>query len=197
VLGSGIDVIYPVRTVPSSRGLPSREQSCPSSPWVHHRRRVIFPNGTGSSAASHGVVVIQAGPESGSLITANCALEQGETSLPFRKHRGRGEPWHPSIDQRRRQACGVEQDILEEILPSGERDDSSEGPRGAQTESSEEERKLYDFLEDEPAHIDEIIRETQMDPGRVSSLLLNLELKALSPSGRGSALAGGSEGLLR
>ena len=44
---------------------------------------------------------------------------------------------------------------------------------------SEEEKALYALLGETPLHIDAIIRETQLDPGKVSSLLLNLELKGL------------------
>ena len=44
---------------------------------------------------------------------------------------------------------------------------------------SEEEMLLYRLLGESPLHIDAIIRESQLDPGRVSSLLLNLELKGL------------------
>jgi len=42
-----------------------------------------------------------------------------------------------------------------------------------------EEEILYKLLGESPLHIDAIIRESQLDPGKVSSLLLNLELKGL------------------
>jgi DNA processing protein len=42
-----------------------------------------------------------------------------------------------------------------------------------------DEKTVYDLLNDSPLHIDAIIGKSQLDPGKVSSLLLNLELKGL------------------
>ena len=43
----------------------------------------------------------------------------------------------------------------------------------------EEEKIVYQLLSESPLHIDVIIRESRFDPGKVSSLLLDLELKGL------------------
>jgi DNA processing protein len=41
------------------------------------------------------------------------------------------------------------------------------------------EKILFELLGETPLHIDAVIRESKLDPGNVSSLLLNLELKGL------------------
>jgi DNA processing protein len=72
------------------------------------------------------------------------------------------------------------EDILEEILPQWRREEKTlpiiESPA---PDLTEEEEILYKLLGETPLHIDAIIRESQLDPGKVSSLLLNLELKGL------------------
>ncbi|MGZ3494980.1 MAG: DprA-like winged helix domain-containing protein, partial [Thermodesulfobacteriota bacterium] len=71
-------------------------------------------------------------------------------------------------------------DILEEILPQWRREEG--GAQKAETPVADlkgEEGILYNLLGETPLHIDAIIRESQLDPGKVSSLLLDLELKGL------------------
>ena len=71
-------------------------------------------------------------------------------------------------------------DIMEEILPQWKREEKARSHVEAQEQGlSEEEKTLYGLLGDSPLHIDAIIRETQWEPAKVSSLLLNLELKGL------------------
>jgi DNA processing protein len=72
------------------------------------------------------------------------------------------------------------EDILEEVLPQWRR----EGETVQKTETPGRdlaggEKVLYGLLGETPLHIDALIRESQLDPGKVSSLLLNLELKGL------------------
>ena len=47
-------------------------------------------------------------------------------------------------------------------------------------ELNESEKKIYRILGDYPMHIDEIVRQGEMDIGRVSSVLMELELKGLT-----------------
>jgi DNA processing protein len=72
------------------------------------------------------------------------------------------------------------EDILEEILPQWKREGEGipkvEAPK---PDLTQEERFLYELLSETPLHIDAMIRESRLDPGKVSSLLLNLELKGL------------------
>ena len=69
---------------------------------------------------------------------------------------------------------------MEEILPQWRREkEETQKVEGPERDLTEEERMLYEHLGETPLHIDALIRESQFDPGKVSSLLLNLELKGL------------------
>ena len=182
VLGCGIDVIYPrenrsLFTRITEQGAVLSEFPMGSPPEAGHfpkRNRII-------SGLSIGVVVIQAGPESGSLITANCALEQGREVFAVPGNIGaEGSRGTHRLIKDGAKLVESSKDILEEILPQW-RDEAirAREPEVPKPSLPEEERKLYEFLEEDPTYIDVIIRETRIDPGRVSSLLLNLELKGL------------------
>jgi DNA processing protein len=182
VLGCGVDVVYP----PENRNLFAKiiEQgavlsefpmgSPPEGGHFPKRNRII-------SGLSMGVVVVEAGPDSGSLITANFALEQGREvfAIPGNVGAGGSRGTNRLIKDGAKLVESSE-DILEEILPQWKREKErieEVKPRGP--ELSEEEKILYEMLGETPLHIDVMIRERQFEPGKVSSLLLNLELKGL------------------
>jgi DNA processing protein len=71
------------------------------------------------------------------------------------------------------------EDILEEILPQWRREAESPKMEEPVLVLAEEEKILMKLLEETPLHIDVIIRESQLDPGKVASLLLDLEFKGL------------------
>jgi len=182
VLGSGVDVVYP----PENRNLYKRiidqgavlsEFPMSSPPEGGHfpkRNRII-------SGLSIGVVVVQAGMESGSLITANYALEQGREvfAVPGNVGSDSSRGTHQLIKDGAKLVESSE-DILEEVLPQWRKE--RETPQEVEPpvrDLTNEEKVLYEQLGDTPLHIDALIRESQFDPGKVSSLLLNLELKGL------------------
>jgi len=182
VLGCGVDVVYP----PENRNLFSKiiEQgavlsefpmgSPPEGGHFPKRNRII-------SGLSMGVVVVEAGPDSGSLITANFALEQGREvfAIPGNVGAGGSRGTNRLIKDGAKLVESSE-DILEEILPQWKREKErieEVKPRGP--ELSEEEKILYEMLGETPLHIDAMIRESKFEPGKVSSLLLDLELKGV------------------
>jgi DNA processing protein len=180
VLGCGVDIVYPRENrrlceQVIDHGAVVSEFPMESPPEAGHfpkRNRII-------SGLSLGVVVVQAGKDSGSLITANYALEQGRDVFAVPGNVG-AESTQGTNHLIKQGAKLVEssEDILQEILPQWRRDEKAiskveEREKGL----SGEEKALYAVLGDTPLHIDAIIRETQLDPGKVSSLLLNLELK--------------------
>jgi DNA processing protein len=182
VLGCGVDVVYPKE----NRNLFSKIMehgailsefpmgSPPEGAHFPRRNRII-------SGLSLGVVVVQAGMKSGSLITAGYAMEQGKDvfAVPGVVGNEGSRGTHQLIKQGAKLVESSE-DILEEILPRwtrGEREILKEETKGP--DLSEEEKLLYGFLSENPLPIDVLIRESSLDPGKVSSLLLNLELKGL------------------
>jgi DNA processing protein len=182
VLGCGVDVIYPSENrnlfaKMIDRGAILSEFPMGSPPEGGHfprRNRII-------SGLSLGVVVVQASEKSGSLITAGYALEQGREvfAVPGNVGTESSRGTHRLIKEGAKLVESSE-DILEEILPQwkGGRETTPkvEIPR---PDLTEEEKVLYELLGETPLHIDVMIRESRLDPGKVSSLLLNLELKGL------------------
>jgi DNA processing protein len=180
VLGCGIDVIYPSenrdlfhRIV--GHGAVLSEFPIGSRPEGGHfprRNRII-------SGLSIGVVIVQASSQSGSLITAKYALEQGREVFAVPGNVGAdGSRGTNQLIKEGAKLVESSEDILEEILPQWRRE--AERAEKAETPGRDlmgGERILYDLLGETPLHIDAIIRESQLDPGSVSSLLLNLELK--------------------
>ncbi len=49
----------------------------------------------------------------------------------------------------------------------------------SQLSLSESERKIYDYLSKEPAHIDQIMTDLDMEPGSINANLISLRLKGL------------------
>jgi len=182
VLGCGIDVVYPSENRKLfekiiEHGAVLSEFRMGSPPEAGHfpkRNRII-------SGLSLGVVVIEASSKSGSLLTAGYALEQGREVFAVPGNVGfEGSKGTNRLIREGAKMVESSDDILEEIWPQWkreeERDQEVESPGGR---LPEEERVLYEFLSEVPLHIDAIIQESGFEPGKVSSLLLNLELKGL------------------
>jgi DNA processing protein len=182
VLGCGVDVIYPSENRDLfhqiiEHGAILSEFPMASPPEGGHfprRNRII-------SGLSIGVVIVQASAKSGSLITAGYALEQGREVFAVPGNVGaEGSRGTNRLIKEGAKLVESSEDILEEILPQwrkeGEAVQKADAPLSSLTE---EEKILYGLLEETPLHIDAIIRESGWNPGEVSSLLLNLELKGL------------------
>ena len=182
VLGCGVDVIYPSENRNLfyqiiGHGAILSEFPMGSPPEGGHfprRNRII-------SGLSIGAVIVQASAESGSLITAGYALEQGREVFAVPGNVGaEGSRGTNQLIKDGAKMVESSEDILEEILPQWSRE--KEAPPKGETPVpglTEEEGVLYKLLGETPLHIDAIIRESQWDPGKVSSLLLDLELKGV------------------
>ena len=128
------------------------------------------------SGLSLGVLVTEAGEDSGSLITAGLAGERGREVFaepgPIYSSLSAG----PStlINQGAKLVANVN-DILEELkLDVGYRKMSDVREIKG---DSEEEQKIIDLLQNGPVHIDEIAREVGFSAGKIGSLLSLLEIK--------------------
>lgn len=175
VLGCGIDVVYPPENRKlfmemTENGALVSEFPMEAPPLAENfprRNRII-------SGMCKGVLVVEAAENSGSLITAQLALEQGRDvfaipgNINLRSSRGT----NGLIKQGAKLVEGVE-DILEEVLPPVSPKKGSPAPMNL----SDEEMVLYRFLTEGPLHIDEIIAKSALTVGDVSAILLRLELK--------------------
>ena len=187
VLGGGVDVVYPKENARLyeeivARGAVISEMPPGTEPQARHfprRNRLI-------SGMSRGVAVVEAGPRSGSLITARMALEQGREVFAVP-----GSPLDP-----RAQGCNglirqgaVLTESAEDILralddlfrtPLAEPPAADVGapPPGSpgEAEIDAARAEIEECLGPAPVSVDEIIRNRQFSPAVVSMVLLELEL---------------------
>ncbi len=186
VLGTGLDVPYPrenkeLQQAVSEQGLLLSEHPLGTKPQASHfprRNRII-------SGLSLGVLVVEAAPKSGSLITSRLALEQGRQVFAIP-----GSPLDP-----RAQGCNglIKQgaaliesgddiiDIITPILksPLSEPDNLSFnfGDDGANPSPNEKDHEtLLASLSYHAVHLDELLRSTDLDAATAMAVILELEL---------------------
>jgi len=158
---------YPLGTPPDAKNFPQRN-------------RII-------SGLALGVLVVEAASESGSLITARLALEQGREvfAVPGNIGMKSSEGTNRLIKSGAKLVQGSE-DILEEILPefrqSGKKvhegfHSTIPSPEIKRSEMEIDECILFDLVGTHPAHIDELCTKSHFPSNKVSGLLLKLELK--------------------
>jgi DNA processing protein len=185
VLGSGLANIYPRENTDLCRRIAAQgavvsEFPLDAGPDPHHfpqRNRII-------SGMSLGTVVVEATRRSGSLITARMALEQNREifAVPGSVNSFKSMGTHTLIKEGAKLVTHVG-DILEELPPLAIRTDGR--PATETTPSpippvlSGEERRVFESLSPYPTHVDELIRQVHMDPGRIAGILLTLELQGL------------------
>jgi DNA processing protein len=152
-----------------------------------------------------GTIVIEAGFNSGELITAQSALDEGHkvTALPGKIDSPLSRGAHRLLKQR---ACLLESvdDVIEAL---GQIVEGLKDRVGAATDDAQErvdwlsfdvcqlklspdEKATYSCLDREPKHIDEIIADTALPPGSVHSALVSLYFKGLTEQLPGSFLCG-------
>jgi len=186
VLGSGLGNIYPpenkrLASEISEKGLLVSEFPYNSPPFSGHfprRNRLI-------SGFSLGVIVVEAAAKSGALITANFALEQGKEvfAVPGKIDSPTSVGTHQLIQEGAKMVIDVN-DILEEFKCRFPGEpfavDIIEEKKKINISSLED--KIFSLIKegtDGGVHIDKIIRDSQVDSGKVAGLLFNLELKGL------------------
>jgi len=174
-LACGLDIVYPpenvslVKEIINSHGaviseFPLGMQPMPGS--FPARNRII-------SGLALGAVVIEAPQKSGALITARHAAEQGREVFaipgPVTSPNAAG-PAH-LIKMGAKLVFNVE-DILEEL------DIETEiGAKKQIRAENPEEETILSLIKDEAKHIDEIVRQSGFDSGKVASIMSLMEIK--------------------
>ncbi|OGE24998.1 DNA protecting protein DprA [Candidatus Daviesbacteria bacterium RIFCSPHIGHO2_02_FULL_39_12] len=181
VLGGGLNNIFP----PENIGLAQKiadgsgiviSEFPPDSPSLAGnfpaRNRII-------SGLSLATLVIEAAEDSGSLITARLALEQGREVFavpgPVTSALSKGP-----IDLIKEGATPVfdPKEILEQLGIKGRK--QATGDRLAhETNLTEEEKAILKALENETLHIDEIGRKIDFPSGKLAAFLLKMEIAGL------------------
>lgn len=183
VLGCGVDVTYPAESRGLMREIVSHGAVISEFPMGTKPHASNFPRRNRViSGLAAGVVVVEATRQSGALITVNYALEQGREvfAVPGNVSFPSSQGTSRLLKEGAKLVERVE-DVLEEILPQWRSPSQTAGtgndrPRAA---LNDEERLIYSLLGEEPVHIDRLITETHWDAGRVSRVLLNLELAGM------------------
>jgi DNA processing protein len=178
-LGCGVDVIYP----PENRQL--FEEIAAHGAVISELPMSALPEGSNFpkrnriiSGLSLGVVIVQASGRSGSLITAGLALEQNRDVFAVPGNiRMTGSQGTNRLIKQGAKLVESATDILEEVLPRFRYEELEPEDRDIPLEGEEE--RIFRLLAAEPIHIDSIIAQTRMSASRVSTILLQLELKGL------------------
>ncbi len=184
VLGCGLDTIYP----PGNYNLAKRIVESGQGALLSTFPLGVRPDAGNFPARNHiisglslGVLVTEAPPTSGALITANSALNQGRevfavpggifstTSAGVNKLIQDGA--HPVTSTR---------DILEclniHVIPQNE--ETREQLKTLAPDNAEE-RALLKFLSLEGCHIDELTRQSELEANTVAATLVMMELKGM------------------
>jgi len=205
VTGTGLDIVYPA----SGRALADRirgqgalvSELPPGTP----ARRAHFPSRNRIiSGLSLGVLVIEAGLRSGTLITARLAAGQGRDvfALPGSIHNPLAKGCHRLIRDGARLVESVDE-ILQELAPlAGQLASRLQGELAAssapslemraadpQFELDSEYRRLWSCLGYDPTPVDSIVEQSGLTARAVSAMLLMLELRGMVEAHPGGAFS--------
>ena len=169
VLGSGLDRIYPSENrhlaeeivarggAVISEYLPDQDPTAGSFPA---RNRII-------AGLASAVVVTEAGEDSGSLITAEQALEQGRLvfAVPGSIHSKQSRGANHLISQGAKMVTSTA-DILDELNLT-----VSAQPLVEITAANQEEATILDQLSSDPVHFDDLVRSTKLRSDKLGAAL--------------------------
>lgn len=187
VCGNGLDRVYPARNRDLARDIAARgllvsefPPGTPPKPEHFPRRNRII------SGLSLGVLVIEAVPESGSLITARLANEQGREvfAVPGSIHNPLARGCHALIRDGATLAESVD-DILRELAPQltgsirPSSDHAEPDNRQAAPVSDPLERRVYEHLGDTPLALDQLAEQLGLGAAALGAALLSLELQGV------------------
>ena len=175
VLGSGLDIVYPKENLKVfnkivKKGAVISEFLPGTPPYAYNfplRNRII-------SALSDIIIVIEAGEKSGSLITANLALEQGKDvmAVPGSIFSYESKGTNKLIqDGAFPLTCANDIFNLMGIEMKGKKKTT------LRSVSGQVNKKIYSIISDSPLHINDIIRITNIDIKQLYEVLFEMQIK--------------------
>ncbi len=182
VLGCGIDIIYPQQNRKlfeqiGTRGVVISENPLGTAPEGFRfpaRNRII-------AGMSRGVVVVEAARKSGSLITAQIALDEGRDvfAVPGQVDSYKSEGTHWLLQQGAKLVTTA-RDICDEYnLSHVQLHQCDESIAVSGVELDPDAAKLLEFIDSYGVSREDLICKSQMGAARVSELLLFMELEGL------------------
>ncbi len=184
VTGTGLDRVYPARHRQlahdiAASGTIISEFPIGTPPLPDHfprRNRII-------SGLSLGILVVEAAPKSGSLISARLANEQGLEvfAIPGSIHNPLARGCHQLIRQGAK-LVETTTDILEELGVQFDDTPTSHTSPDVDLELDASSLKLLSIIGHDPCSIDTLIGRSQLPAEQISSILLVLELRGMVSS---------------
>jgi DNA processing protein len=172
VIGTGADRIYPARNKELALAIVEQGAIVSEFPLGTPAIAANFPRRNRIiSGLSRGVLVVEAAPESGSLITARLAGEQGREvfAIPGSIHSPVARGCHKLIKQGAK-LVETAQDVLEELGDIEQQVATIESP------TPSEENPLLAALGHDPCALDELVERTGLRADQLLGELLTLEL---------------------
>jgi DNA processing protein len=180
VLANGLAKIYPPEHADLAREVEAAGALLTEAPMEMPPIATMFPaRNRLISGLSRGVVVIEASAKSGALITAEHAGEQGRIvfAVPGSLESQSSVGTHHLLRQGAILTRGVE-DILEELEGVARVSRRPPAVSAAPPPGLDEvQRRLWEFLADQPRHLDEMAQQLQMTVPQLTAALLTLEMK--------------------
>jgi DNA processing protein len=191
VCATGLDRVYPARHRELAHQIAARgvlvsefPVGTPPLPENFPRRNRLI------SGLSLGVLVVEAAPQSGSLITARLALEQGREvfAIPGSIHNPTSRGVHALIRQGAKLTESVN-DILEEIAPhlGAEFVPAPSGAAADGVELDATSRRVLDALGFDATPFDRLVEHLALPVDQLSAALLALELQGCVAPAAGGA----------
>jgi DNA processing protein len=179
VLAGGLSKIYPPEHKELADDLEKAGAILTEAPMGMQPLAQMFPaRNRIISGLSRAVVIVEAASRSGALITASHAADQGRPvfAVPGPLDSPSSEGTHELVRKGAILIRGVE-DILEEL--DGIRAVKKPAPAAPPRDLDDVERRIWDFLEEGPRHVDEMAQQLALGIPEISRNLLMLEMKKL------------------
>src|SRR5215472_17187860 len=183
VIGSGLGRLYPPENGPLAEKIRSGSGAVVSefSMNIEPDRQTFPMRNRIISGWSHGILVVEAGLNSGALITASQAIEQGRCvyAVPGHINAPSAHGSNRLIQQGAKLVMDAN-DFLEDLqILFPEKQKLPEPAARPLPPLSEEERRVFAAIDETETPIDDIAARSELPSAVVSSTLLQLELKRL------------------
>ena len=184
VLGSAMDQLYPKENAELAKQIAAQGAVISEFPFGRQPDRTTFPyRNRIVSGLSMGVVVVEAGLNSGAMMTADQALDQGRSvfAVPGRIDTSSAKGPHRLIKNGAKLVEDID-DIMQDfefLLPDVTKKAVNQLDSRPETVLSSEEQQVVKALWEGPVDVDTLTRTVNITIVRMNTLLIGMELKRL------------------